>query len=260
MAAASHISLSHPTVSNDMASPLMSPRYTHITTDRIVQSLQETGWRYSGGTARLTRFPDRERFVAHVLRFTNPAIPDIKDGRIEAVIINSHDGSTAFEAAVGVYRMACANGLVVRSSTLGAVRLIHSGLTMDRVMGAAKAIIDRAPKAAEVIERWSKRTLTVDEQIALAKRCARVRWEDRLRSIDVQGWLTPRRPEDNAMDLWTSFNRVQECVMRGGVRISLASTRKGEGDRHQRAVPLRGAIRQVRLNEALWHVAEEFAA
>ena len=34
--------------------------------------------------------------------------------------------------------------------------------------------------------------------------------------VDVEQFDTVRRPEDNSLDLWTTFNRVQENVMRGG--------------------------------------------
>jgi hypothetical protein len=238
----------------------MSPRYSHVTTDSVVTALAAAGWTYSSGTARMTRKPERARFAAHVLRFRNPSIPKLRDGLIEAVLINSHDGSTAFELGIGAYRLACANGLVIRSSTLGAVRLIHSGLDIERVMEASRRVIDSAPKAAEVIERWREKRLTVLEQIALAQRCARVRWGERLRSIDVSDWLNPQRAEDDSNDLWTSFNRVQERVIRGGAHVGLASHRPGEKDRIARASGVRGAIRQVRLNEEMWQVAEEFAA
>lgn len=260
MAVAQNIHLTHSTVTNATPSPEMSPRYSHVTTDRVVSALAETGWHYSSGSARWTRNPERARFAAHVLRFWNPNLPKLRDGHIEAVVINSHDGTTAFELGIGAYRVACANGLVIRSSTLGAVRLIHSGLTIERVMKASRRVIDAAPRAAEVIERWREKRLTPIEQVALAQRCAKVRWEDRLRSIDVSDWLNPQRAEDDSNDLWTSFNRIQERVIRGGAFVGLASSRPGEGDRIARATRVRGALRQVRLNEAMWQVAEEFAA
>lgn len=260
MARATHIYLTHTAVTNSTPAPELSPRYSHVTTDSVVTALRESGWQYFDGTARIARNPDRARFAAHVCRFHNPSLPKLRDGLIEAVLINSHDGSTAFELGIGAYRLACANGLVIRSSTLGAVRLVHSGLNIDRVMEASRRVIEAAPKAAEVIERWREKRLTPIEQVALAQRAARARWGERLRSIDVSDWLNPQRVEDDSNDLWTSFNRVQERVMRGGAHVGLASHRPGEGDRIARASRVRGAIRQVRLNEALWQIAEEFAA
>lgn len=259
MARSTQIEVTHAAVVSTTSSPAMSPRYSHITTDEVVTALREAGWEYHSGSARLTRRPERAAYAAHVVRFRNDSLPTLRDGEIHAVVINSHDGSTAFELGIGVYRMACANGMVVRSSCIGAVRLIHHGLTIGRVLEASRRVIAAAPQAAEVVERWRGRRLTYAEQTGLAHRLAQVRWQDRLRSIvDVDDWISPQRSQDSGDDLWTSFNRIQERIIRGGSRINLTS-RPGEESRVVRASRVRGAIRQVRLNEEMWQIAEEFA-
>jgi hypothetical protein len=62
--------------------------------------------------------------------------------------------------------------------------------------------------------------------------------------------LTPFRPEDEGNDLWTTFNVIQEKMMRGG--FSYKSQRG-------RTTKLRG-IQSIqasnRLNTKLWEAAE----
>nr|WP_253380318.1 DUF932 domain-containing protein [unidentified bacterial endosymbiont] len=63
--------------------------------------------------------------------------------------------------------------------------------------------------------------------------------------------LTPRRYEDRQDDLWSVFNRCQENLLKGGL-----PGRSAKGKRsHTRAV--RGIDGDVKLNRALWVMAEE---
>ena len=244
----------------------LSPRYSHIPTSTIVQTIREAGWEFSSGTARMGRSPERRAHAAHVLRFSNANLPEVGGNRIEAVLLNSHDGSTAFELGFGIYRIACANGLVVRTATVGSVRLVHSGLNLDNVFTAARSLVDRAPQVAETIERWSNTQLDHDLSLQMSSRMARARWGDRFVEADL---LSPRRSDDTRSDLWTVFNRAQESVIRGGMDVTLRrnlhvqdGTVDGvtiESQTTRKATAIRGALKQMRLNQDLFDIASEYA-
>ena len=241
----------------------LSHRYSHIPTTQIVNTIREAGWEFTSGTARKGRTPERIAHAAHVLRFSNPNLPMINDNRIEAVLLNSHDGSTAFELGFGIYRLACANGLVVRTATVGSVRLIHSGLNLDNVFTAARSLVHRAPEVASTIERWSGTQLDHDLALQMSSRMARARWGDRFVEADL---LSPRRMEDTTTDLWTTFNRGQEAVIRGGMLVTLSGTRRNEAgeitgtyESTRRATAIRGALKQMRLNQELFAIASDYA-
>ena len=71
--------------------------------------------------------------------------------------------------------------------------------------------------------------------------------------------LRPRRPEDASSDLWTTFNRVQENVIAGG----LSAVQRDANGRRVRRVSTRrinGIDQDVRLNRALWELAAKMAA
>jgi len=57
--------------------------------------------------------------------------------------------------------------------------------------------------------------------------------------------------DDRAPDLWTTFNRVQENIIKGGVRGRNATGKRTT----TRAV--NGIDQGVKLNRALWVLAEE---
>lgn len=63
--------------------------------------------------------------------------------------------------------------------------------------------------------------------------------------------LRARRTEDNRPDLWTTFQRVQENVIKGGVRGRSATGRRMS----TRGVT--GIDQDLRLNRAMWVLAEE---
>lgn len=62
--------------------------------------------------------------------------------------------------------------------------------------------------------------------------------------------LAPRRRQDESDDLWTTYQRIQENLLKGGL-----SGRTAQGKRtHTRAV--NGIDGDVKLNRALWVMAE----
>ena len=209
-----------------------------------------------------TRTEERAIHAAHVLRFSNASLPMVGGNRIEAVLLNSHDGSTAFELGFGIYRLACANGLVVRTATVGSVRLVHSGLNLDNVFTAARSLVERAPQVAETIERWSNTQIGYDLALQMSSRMARARWGDRFVEADL---LSPRRSDDTRSDLWTVFNRAQESVIRGGMEVTLSRPVEVEGEvvrvanTTRKATAIRGALKQMRLNQDLFAIASEYA-
>lgn len=66
--------------------------------------------------------------------------------------------------------------------------------------------------------------------------------------------LLPNRRQDNRNDLWTTYQRVQENLIKGGL---IGRTAKGKLTR-TRAV--NGITGDVKLNNALWSLAEEMKA
>jgi len=249
MHSTTHITLDSAPVTTQTSIGGLSPRYSHITSTRIADTLRQAGWEFSDGTTRRARTPERAAHAAHVLRFRNANLPTINGNIIEAVMLNSHDGSTAFQLGFGIYRMACANGIVVCTASLGSIRLIHSGLNLDAVFNAATKLTDRAPEVAATVERWSN------------TRLGQARWGERF--VEAPDILRAPRPEDCHDDLWTVFNRGQESILRGGIDVTLRKPVVAEGEEPtstRRATAIRGAMKQLRLNESLFAIAESFAA
>jgi hypothetical protein len=69
--------------------------------------------------------------------------------------------------------------------------------------------------------------------------------------VAAEQLIEARRPEDIGNSLWTTFQRVQENVIRGG-----RTGRSAQGRRLQTR-PVGSIDRGVSLNRALWMLAEE---
>lgn len=248
------ITTSHPTVTATAPAPTVSDRYTFIPTSRVVEALQSRGWEFDHGTARRTRIPERAAFATHVLRFSHPELPALVDSRPQIVIVNSHGAGTAFQLSLGAFRIACANGLVLASEEAGTIRLRHVGLTTEQVLQAADRLLESAPERLTQIARWQDIRLTPSAQELLAQRAAEVRWPGA--RVDIEDLLRVRRDADSSNDLWHTFHRVQEAVIRGGVRV----TRNVDGSEvTRRAGAIRGPLRDIAINRTLWGLAEECA-
>ena len=62
--------------------------------------------------------------------------------------------------------------------------------------------------------------------------------------------LMPRRFDDRRPDLWSVFNRTQENLTKGGLHGRSANGRR------QQTRPVQGIDSDVRLNRALWMLAD----
>ena len=76
-------------------------------------------------------------------------------------------------------------------------------------------------------------------------------------SIQPHQLLDERRYDDKGNDLWTTFNVVQENVMRGGLK----GTTRGSNGRLRRTTtrPVKALDRNIKLNQALWFLTEKMA-
>lgn len=170
----------------------------------------------------------------------------------ELVLSNSHDGTAAYRFNSGIFRLVCSNGLVVASADFGSISVTHKGGDdfPQRIIDATYQIIEEAPKTLAKIEDWKQIPLTAPQQNALASAAVELLEKP---TVTPDQFLTPRRSEDRKPDLWTTFNRVQESIIRGGI-----STTSGTG-RRSTTRPVKSVDRDIKLNKALWTLATKLA-
>jgi len=236
-----------------------SDKYVHIPTVNIIEGMVKAGFYPYKAMQSHTRIADKQDFTKHLIRFREAnADMVVGDTFPEIILINSHDGSSAYQLMAGFFRLACSNGLIVADSMQDALKIPHKGNVIQEVIDGSNRIVNGAHRSIEAITRWSQLALTPGEQDAFAEAARTVRFmEDGKVSTPITAaqLLAPRRIDDalDTMrrpkpDLWHTLNVVQENVIKGGLR----GRRLGR-DTRTRAI---GSIdADVKLNKALWTLA-----
>lgn len=243
-------------IQTPVPSPSVSNRYSFLPTATIVNTMLGSGWQYDSGTARASRDPARRPYAFHVLRFSNPNMPEVAPGvNAQAVVQNSHDAGHAFRIDFGLFRIACANGMIVQSASVGGIRRSHMGYSVEQLRSDLDDLLERAPDAFRQVREWREIQTSADDRMALASRMGRLRWKTGC--FQPYSLLEVRRSADAGDDLWTVFNRVQEGVIRGGISVSGVS----EAGRHytRRAAAVRGVQSDLELNREMWRIGQEIA-
>lgn len=244
-----------PSVFADQAHQSRSARYAYIPTSDVLQGLRAEGFEVFSAQQARTRIEGREAHTKHLLRLrhasnTTALRPNVGDSVPEIVLINSHDGSSSYQMMAGMFRFVCTNGLVVPSSTIGDYRVPHTGKVRDRVITGAFDILDGFTRVIEEREALQAITLQPEEQIIFSRAALQLRYEDAA-PIKPEQVNQARRLDDRGADLWSTFNRAQENLIRGG--------RPGINAAGQRARTraVEGIDQSVKLNRALWTLADE---
>lgn len=87
-------------------------------------------------------------------------------------------------------------------------------------------------------------------QQALAKAALTYRFGEEHQPVTESQLLAPRRWQDESGDLWTTYQRIQENLIKGGL-----PGRSAQGKR-ARTRAVNGINGDVKLNRALWVMAE----
>lgn len=242
-----------------------SSRYDYIPTSRIVDGLREEGFEPVKVITSRTSDESKKGFEKHMIRFRQRSTGQISVGDTfpEVVLVNSHDGSTSYNLMAGLFRLACSNGMIVPQDEVGEIHIRHKGgQVIDDVIDASFTVLDQSMRAIEVIDQWKGIELDTRQQAALAVGAHYLKFADKDGQIDTpitpDQLLTPRRVGDRSNDLWSTFNVVQENVIKGGLR----GVRPAQGQKKHRRVTTRevkGIDGNVHLNKALWKLAEALA-
>lgn len=242
-----------PSIFAEEAHQSRSDRYVYIPTIEIVDHLRKEGWAPTFAVQAKTRDDDRMGHAKHMLRFRH-ASTSLAGGEVpEIILVNSHDGTTSYQMLAGVFRFVCTNGLVVGKGAME-VRVPHRGNIIEGVMEGAASMLGHFKDSQERVESMKALTLSEPEQRAFAAAARSLRFEDP-EVVTVDAVNRPLRADDRGNDMWRTFNRVQENIVRGGIRV-----RNPEKPWEQRrAREVKGISENVRLNQALWTLAEEMA-
>jgi Domain of unknown function (DUF932) len=240
-----------------------SERYTYIPTIDVLRGLRKEGFEAFMVAQGQSRIEGKAEFTKHMIRMRHvggdAGTAMTKPEANEIILINSHDGASSYQLLSGLFRYVCQNGLVV-GTVSNDIRVPHRGNIQGEVIEGAFRVLDDFAAVDASAEAMKMLPLEPREEVAFATAALALRFGER--SVEETGGHQPapvtaeqlneaRRIEDVGHTLWTTFQRVQENVMRGG-----QPGRSVQGRRMQTR-PVAAIDRGVSLNRALWMLAEE---
>jgi hypothetical protein len=236
-----------------------SDRYTYIPTIEVLRGLRKEGFEPFMVAQGSSRVEGKAEFTKHMIRMRHAGQVQARPEASEIILINSHDGASSYQMLAGMFRFVCCNGLVV-GDIVEDIRIPHRGDVQGQVIDGAFRVLDEFETVEQHAEGMKALQLDVGERNAFATAALALRFgegtvaetgQTRPAPVTAQQLLDARRIEDAGHSLWSTFQRVQENVVRGGL-----PGRNAQGRRHHtRAVS--SIDRGVSLNRALWMLAEE---
>lgn len=250
-----------PAIATDHPHPYKSSTFTHVNTGELLESMLDNGFairsvRQARGLIT-TRGVDTGLYNQHIVVLRDAkAFHDLAvgDSIPEIVIINSHDGSGCFMVTAGLFRLLCLNGMVVGDS-YESLRLQHRWMAVEEITAGARKIWEHMPILMKWREDAVKRELSTEEKYDFAEKAMVIRFPTRPvqeMPFDSGQLLSMRRDEDVGDNLWKTYQRVQENVIKGGIE-----GRSGTG-RITRMREITGVQADLEINRSLWDLADTY--
>jgi len=245
--------------------PKCSQKYEFMTSSDVVNILADMNWHVHDASQQKTkRNPETTK---HLIRFRNEGMSWNGDSVPEILLVNSHDRTSALTFHVGIFRLICSNGLVIADKTFEKFNIRHMYTNFETVSNTITKITKKLPEVLKTIHIFEGTILTPEQQTELALRSIAVRYPEYLdvktnevrydlihKAMNIQDILTTRRKEDEGHNLWNTYNKVQEHVVKGGFK------KMGAGNKQIQARELTNIKMLLNVNQGLWDVANSYSS
>jgi hypothetical protein len=219
-----------------------------------------------GARESAARDEGKQAFTKHLVRLRK--IDDSKkfavgDTVCEALLRNANDGTSSYELLASLFRIRCLNSLVSMIGEIATTKVRHSGHVQTKVIDATYSVLETAHMALAAPSDWSALNMNRDEKLVFAEAAHVLRFGDAdgevHTPVEPEQLLAPRRQDDVADDLWTTFNVIQENAIKGGIRNWVRDETSGRRLRRYTSRAIGGIDQDVKLNKALWVLADKMA-
>lgn len=231
-----------------------SDRYTYIPTYLILEGLRKEGFLPYAVSQSRSRIEGKQEFTKHMIKFrqAGQVINNVGDLINELLLVNSHDGTSSYILKAGIFRLACTNGLVVAKETIDNFKVNHKGNIEVEVIENAFKVAKNFEKSRIEIDKSKAIDLEPVEKEIFANAALMLKYGKEEKPIQANQLLEVRRYEDKKNDLFTTYNVIQENLLKGGLR---AKTKSGSRTKTRE---VKGIDQNIKLNEALWYIMTQF--
>lgn len=244
-----------------------SDKYSFVPTYHLINMFEKLGWNPThakqDGTSAYSR---------HFIRMDNEKLSYLNVNRenVEPQIIldNSHNGVSPAQIHIGLFRLVCGNGLVVSMPGMYTnVKFRHMGVDFKELENLMVQVSEQYLKLGNHIEDMRRVELNNDqkEQFAISAVAHRnpehfINEDGTINERMIFNMSNPKeltkpvREEDRKNDLWSTFNILQERMVKGRELFP----RKSPNGRKSSPRPIINAKRNIDYNRKLWEVAETY--
>lgn len=233
----------------------VSARYGFVSTVDLLKAMRENGFVPTQVNSYMRRSLEDAAFTKHMIRFrqAGDSLKKLTKGDVvpQIILVNSHDRSSQFQLFGGLWRLVCSNGLMVSEGAKVEPMVIrHTTSAVDGLLDAAGNLIKQQKFVFEHVDAMKGTTLNEKQALQFAADALALRPE-RAGALNSEHLLNVRRTDDEGLDLWRVFNRVQENMMKGGITGVTTNNRAVV----TRAIASVNADMQI--NMGLWRLAVE---
>jgi len=243
----------------------VSDRYGFMPTINVIDALRNEGWQPVDATQKNVRDKSKRELTTHLLRFRRVENDiTVGDSVVEILLKNAHDRSSAFVLHAGIFRMACANGIVIADSTFNKLSVRHGKNIVGDIIEGSCEVIKEVPAICNTVNGMQNTELSPAERAIFAKTAytyAHGERDENLLTSDesiINQVLRTKRQADRGTDLWTTFNVIQENIIKGGIRTAKVNEKGRLRRSTKRAV--KNIDKNIKLNKAIFEMATQMQA
>jgi hypothetical protein len=256
-----------PAVFSNTKAERLTDRYASLNTSELLPIMADYGY-FPMQAAQKKNRKGETQHSSHMLSFAKTYHTEEVIGAVrpEIILYNSHDGSSSVRLFAGCFRFICSNGIVAGEGFQS--RIHHSVRAITGFEDMLRNTVDALPTLMERIEKLRQTKLLYSQAQAMARAGVQTRWnmfntEELVKQLNgvyateatVRDALKVQRNEDDYMDAFTVFNRIQEAVVRGNAFVKSLTEKNNEGIM-RKARPVNSVSEGIRINSELWDIAD----
>lgn len=256
-----------PAVFSNTKAERLTNRYASLNTSELLPIMADYGYFPMQAAQKKSRKGETQH-SSHMLSFAKTYHTEEVVGAVrpEIILYNSHDGSSSVRLFAGCFRFICSNGIVAGDGFQS--RIYHNARAITGFEDMLRNTVDALPTLMERIEKLRQVKLLYSQAQAMARAGVQTRWdmfntEELVKQPNgvyateatVRDALKVQRNEDDYMDAFTVFNRIQEAVVRGNAFVKSLTEKNSEGIM-RKARPINSVSEGIRINSELWDIAD----
>lgn len=236
----------------------VSDRYTFVPTYSLLDTFRDSGYYPIMASESKVRDEENQGHQKHIIQFRsldNILRPNAKEEYADILLTNSGNAKSSFKLTLSYWRLICSNMLCIPSNTLSHHSIIHSGFNIEKVYKAIEEVTSYMPKIERQIESFKDIELNPIEQKSLANAGIDIRFDKEVHDVSTDEFLKIHRSADEKPTLWNVYNRVQEAMIRGGIKGKNKTTGKAFTSKAVNAIDT-----NIKLNQELFSTVQTIAS